>query len=304
MQEQSRPSSDPDLWLAAAGVAQRKMGGCAGPYYRAWLKQSVDKLPIADRALLDAIASLNCRVATTNYNSLLCNYLGVQPKTWRNPSAVAEIFSGESRNVWHIHGYWDEPESVIFSSDDYNGVARSQSAQFLQRSAAFTDTLIFIGCSNDGLADQNIGRLLDWFEQNWKGSARPISPWCATPISTLQAGRPPSRGWPMAPNTINCRHSCSLAPRPLDAANSIEKLIPTTPTFGRDAEIGRIVAAALNLRSCIVTGAPGMGKTKVAVAAAYNPKTVERSGRGASSSIWRPAATRWKSPSCWQANSA
>ncbi len=27
-----------------------------------------------------------------------------------NPNAVAEILKGETRNVWHIHGYWDEPE--------------------------------------------------------------------------------------------------------------------------------------------------------------------------------------------------
>jgi hypothetical protein len=89
--------------------------------------------------------------------------MGVEAKTWRNPEAVAEILTGESSDVWHIHGYWDDPESVVFSNADYGRVRLSDRAQFLQRHAAFADTLIFIGCSADGLADKNIGKLSKWF---------------------------------------------------------------------------------------------------------------------------------------------
>jgi hypothetical protein len=42
--------------------------------------------------------------------------MGVQPKTWLNPEAVVEILTGPPSHVWHIHGYWDDRESVIFSN--------------------------------------------------------------------------------------------------------------------------------------------------------------------------------------------
>jgi hypothetical protein len=111
--------------------------------------------------LLDAIKALNCRLATTNYDGLLRAHMGVEAKTWLNLEAVAEILTGETNDVWHIHGYWRDQESVIFSNADYDRVRHSDRAQFLQQHAAFADTLIFIGCSANGLADQNVGKLLE-----------------------------------------------------------------------------------------------------------------------------------------------
>ena len=108
-------SKDCDLWLSAAGVAQTKLGGCTDPQYRSWLKKSVGTIKVSEPALLDAIKALHCRLATTNYDGLLRAHMGVEAKTWRNPESVAEILTGETHDVWHIHGYWDDPESVIFS---------------------------------------------------------------------------------------------------------------------------------------------------------------------------------------------
>jgi hypothetical protein len=136
------------------------------------------RLKATEPALLDAIKALNCRLATTNYDGVLRAKMGVEAKTWRNPEAVAEILTGESSDVWHIHGYWDDPESVVFSNADYGRVRLSDRAQFLQRHAAFADTLIFIGCSADGLADKNIGKLSKWFGDFWGGLAKSILPWC------------------------------------------------------------------------------------------------------------------------------
>ena len=103
-------STDSDMWLSAADIAQKKLGGCKAGKYRAWLKKSVGELKAANPALLDAIKDLNCKLATTNYDGLLRAHMGVEAKTWRNPNAVAEILKRESSNIWHIHGYWDEPE--------------------------------------------------------------------------------------------------------------------------------------------------------------------------------------------------
>jgi hypothetical protein len=262
-------STDSDMWLSAAGKAQKEFGGCTAPRYRAWLKKSVGELKAAKPALLNAIKALHCRLATTNYDGLLCTHIGVQPKTWRNPNAVAEILTGPPSHVWHIHGYWDDPESVVFSSADYDRVRASELAQFLQRSAVFTDTLIFIGCSADGLADQNIGKLLEWFDKSWAGLGK--NHFALVPDNEVNAP-----DWPLTVSRVpyGPTHDAlpafllSFAPDASDSVNSIESIIPNTPTVGRLNEIVRVVSAALDRRPCIITGAPGMGKSKIAVAAA------------------------------------
>jgi len=97
-----------------------------------------------------------------------------------------------------------------------------------------------------------------------------------------------AQGWPDAvtrigygaefgdlPNFIR-----GLAPPrlPASVANSIAERIPETPTFGRDDEIDCVVGAASSRKPCIITGLLGMGKTKVAIAAAYRPEIVTRFG--------------------------
>ena len=176
---------------------------------------------------------------------------------------------------------WDEPESVIFSKSDYARVSSSPQAQFLQQSAAFNDTIIFIGCSNDGLADQNIGKLLDWFGDMWGGLGK-------RHFALVREADLVAQGWPEAvtrigygakfddlPNFIR-----GLAPPGAQPslANRIAEHIPETPTFGRDDEIDRIVGAASSRKPCIVTGLLGIGKTKVAIAAAYRSEVVAQFG--------------------------
>ena len=64
-----------------------------------------------------------------------------------------------------------------------------------------------------------------------------------------------------------------------DSVNSIESIIGKPLTVGRKNEIARVVSAALNQRPCIITGAPGIGKSEIAVAAAYDPRIIARFGQ-------------------------
>jgi hypothetical protein len=56
------------------------------------------------------------------------------------------------------------------------------------------------------------------------------------------------------------RSLAPAAPPTSDNANSIESIIPNTPTVGRLNEIARVVSAALDGRPCIITGAPGKNR--------------------------------------------
>ena len=186
-------------------------------------------------------------------------------------------------HIWYIHGYWDEPESVVFSNADYVRVGKSELAQFLQRSAAFTDTLIFIGCSADGLADKNVGKLLDWFGESWAGLGE-------NHFALVTDGKMSVPGWPSAVIRVPygptdddlpafLRSLAAATRQSSDSVSSIESIIGKPPTVGRRNEIARVVSAALGRRPCIITGAPGMGKSEIAVAAAYDPQIIPRFGK-------------------------
>ncbi|HEY8125074.1 MAG TPA: SIR2 family protein [Methylocystis sp.] len=277
--------NDPDAWLSSADMAQRKLGGFSNNSYRAWLMKNVGELQASEPALLDAIIALNCRLATTNYDGLLCTKKGVQPKTWRNPDSVAEILTGKSQNVWHIHGYWDDPESVIFSTADYDRVGRSDRAQFLQQQAAFADTLIFIGCSASGLADQNVGRLLNWFGSSWGGLGKKH-------FALVTDDEVETPGWPgnvtLVPygpkheKLLEFLRSLDPQSSPPQASaskvNRIDLAIANPHPVGRLGEINEVITAALDGRPCLITGGPGMGKTTLAVAASYDGNLIERFG--------------------------
>lgn len=279
--------NDIDVWLNAANIAQKKLGGWQDEPYRAWLKASVGGLKAPDPCpLLDAIKDLKCRLATTNYDDLLRFHLGAQAETWLNPEAAAEVLAGENaRGIWHIHGYWREPQSVIFSNSDYERVRSSNRSQFLQKQAAFADTFIFIGCSADGLADENVGELLKWFAKDWGGLGKKH-------FALVLDDAMSAPGWPSAITRVpygssydelaGCLRGLAPPPPALSSApdkiKSIDFIFPNEPTIGRKQEIARVVSAALDRRPCLITGGPGMGKSKVALAAAYDPQIVAKFG--------------------------
>jgi hypothetical protein len=61
--------------------------------------------------------------------------------------------------------------SVVFSKSDYERLQQRPQAQFLQQLAAHNFTLLFVGCGASGLADENVGKLLRWFQEHWAGLA-------------------------------------------------------------------------------------------------------------------------------------
>ena len=89
--------------------------------YRLWLFDTVGKLIPKKPELIRAIGELECPILTTNYDFLLSSILQRQPVTWdqycaENTDCSAELMKN---SILHLHGYLAEPNSLIFSSDDY-----------------------------------------------------------------------------------------------------------------------------------------------------------------------------------------
>lgn len=168
-------SDKPARWLAAANMIQDELGGREDGRYRAFLKAAVGALEATEPAVIDALRQLAAArnpISTTNYDSVLCDGIGCRVISWTNPLGASECLDGGHKAVLHLHGHWDEPASVVFSARDYERVKGDESAQFLQQLASHTRTLVFVGCSTSGLADENVGDLLDWFGARWSGLGR------------------------------------------------------------------------------------------------------------------------------------
>ena len=134
--------------------------------WAAWLRDTfrIEQEAIGDWSMLWAIFELMCPlVATTNYDRLLSfNPLQVvQSVSWDEP-ALLESALKDGRSVVHLHGIWDRPQSVVFGAGDYDRLVGKDAYRSFLRALWLDRTLLFIGCSFDGLQDPDFGRLLDW----------------------------------------------------------------------------------------------------------------------------------------------
>jgi tetratricopeptide (TPR) repeat protein len=280
-------SAKADLWLTAADMIQQQLGGCSDGRYRAFLRSAVGKLKATDSAVIEALRGLvdkNNRIATTNYDDLLCHGLKRQPVNWKDADSVAECLGGDHDAVLHLHGNWRDPASVVFSQDDYKRLRGAESAQFLQQLAAHNFTLVFVGCSNAGLADENVGELLDWFGTRWSGLGK--KHYVLVREAELGATWPPA----VTPVAYGKEYSelagflAALAPASAPASSSAlparDPFPPDPNMIGRRDRLEEVVRHLLaGSRPIIVPGGPGMGKTTLALAAAHDPRVKDRFGK-------------------------
>jgi hypothetical protein len=281
----SKASND---WLNAADMVQQRLGGPTDGRYRAFLGAAVGKLKVLEPAVIEALGALGAKnpIATTNYDDVLCRGLKRQPVNWKDAESAAEFLSGDHDAVLHLHGHWRDSASVVFSKGDYARLRGDESAQFLQQLAAHNFTLVFVGCSNAGLADENVGELLDWFGSRWSGLGRKHY----VLVREEEAGK----DWPDAVTPVAYGEDYSelagflaaLTPASSSALPARDPFPPDPKMIGRRDRLEEVVRHLLaGGRPIIVPGGPGMGKTTLALAAAHDQRVKERFGKARTSSI-------------------
>jgi hypothetical protein len=158
---------------AAARIAKKLLGAPVGEY-PAWLKTEFDTTGhvLKTNEVIDRIVDLRAPLlATTNYDKILSDRLYTRPPavSWLHPVKMQTVLK-ESGNVLHLHGVFDEPESAIFGADDYDKIVSAAPYQAVQRVLWLDRTMLFIGCSFDGLDDPDFGSLLKWAAANFAGT--------------------------------------------------------------------------------------------------------------------------------------
>ncbi|HEY0136606.1 MAG TPA: SIR2 family protein, partial [Nannocystis sp.] len=161
-------SDDVNLWIDAAQMITRGLGGPRGGEQRAWLRASVGAFAgaVHDRDVLTSLRALSERgvlLATVNYDGVLEAATGLPAVTWRDAARVQRVLRGDERGILHLHGYWEEPESLVFGARSYDEVVADEHARTVLKSLGMQRTFLFVG-HGTGLQDPNWGSFLRWAE--------------------------------------------------------------------------------------------------------------------------------------------
>ncbi len=154
--------------LGAASQIESRLGYPDNGGWRGWLRKTVGQIQATkDPKVLDSLRRLlrlrheRPFVCTTNYDSLLCNTLGVRPVTWEDEASAARLIQNEDGGVLHLHGHWEQPSSVVLGQKAYDSVVTHAHAQLMQKVLLVMRSPVFIGFGG-GLKDANFSALLDW----------------------------------------------------------------------------------------------------------------------------------------------
>jgi len=158
--------SFPEALLGVANVVSHGLGAPHGGEFSRWLRETVGAFhdDIRDRAVLDALAEHQRRgvlLATTNYDHLLVTATALRPTTWRRVASVERAIGGTEPRILHLHGEWEDPDSIVLGMPSYVDVGRDAHAQAVLTALRTDRTFVFVGCGA-GLRDPNLGAFLNW----------------------------------------------------------------------------------------------------------------------------------------------
>lgn len=127
-----------------------------------WLKESIGQLRLANPSLIKALAGLGGLLATLNYEDLCEEVTGRPSLHWKQQLEIDDHIDRNSNDfIFHIHGHWQSPKSVVLDQESYYAIAHDENMQGLMRRFARWGTFLFVGCSGTFL-DPNFQTLLSW----------------------------------------------------------------------------------------------------------------------------------------------
>ncbi|NII52079.1 SIR2 family protein [Frigoribacterium endophyticum] len=151
-----------DDLLSLASDIRTELKRAVHDRYGRWLSATVGELRPSQSAVADALGSLGAPLFTTNYDDVLEQALGRGSATWKEPAMMREIAMHNSTAVGHLHGLWNDPDSVIFNDVDYHRIVNNSPAQAIQDAAFGMRHFLFVGFGS-GLDDPNFEPLVKRF---------------------------------------------------------------------------------------------------------------------------------------------
>ena len=159
-----RRSGDAEDLLYVADEVARALGAPTDGEYRRWLRETIGGLRAEHREVIAALSDLDVPIATTNYDSLIEEVTGLEPVTWRDDARTVRVLRRDEAGILHLHGHWEDAESVVLGIHSYEEVLGDTRAQFMQQAITAFNSLLFVGCG-EGLKDPNFSALRRWLVQ-------------------------------------------------------------------------------------------------------------------------------------------
>ena len=148
----------------AATILQKEMGAPGGEY-AAWLRHQLDDAnwQISDTLLITEILDLPCKLlATTNYDKLLERYDASSRQTVVQTQPLSMVDGIRRGGIFHLHGVYSDPKSVVLGDSDYDEALSNPAYRSAIEAIWMTKSLLFIGCSFDGITDPDFSKLFEW----------------------------------------------------------------------------------------------------------------------------------------------
>lgn len=164
---------DPGGLVLVGQLVTRLLGGQEGALFKQWLREAIGSLKLLDPSLPRALIALGAPIATTNYDDLIVKAApGWKSVTWLETRLMLEALRGDLKAVTHLHGRWEDPESVVLGTSSYEHLRANRPAQTLQQAMSLMSTMLFVGVG-DGAEDPNIGELVKWLSAEFSDSSYP-----------------------------------------------------------------------------------------------------------------------------------
>jgi tetratricopeptide (TPR) repeat protein len=290
-------SGDVEELLLAAEAVTGRLGGREHGEYRRWLKETVGALDASHQEVLEALRDLGGILATTNYDGLLEQVTGRPAVTWQDQARTRAVLRGREQAIVHLHGFWQEPESVVLGVRSYEQLLGAEHAQAMQQAMAAMGTLLFVGFGA-GLEDPNFAALRGWMARLFRGDeVRHFRLATDGEVAALQAEHGPDErvfvlGYGPTHDGLApyLRHLAPAAPAPVSGESSPplqtrprgpgglppvwNLTYASNPNFtGRDAIFDTIQAGLTREEHMVhpqmIFGTGGVGKTQLAVEYAW-----------------------------------
>ncbi len=132
-------------------------------HFGSFLDATVGKLEVDPNKLelAQRVEALELPVLTTNYDNLYEKAVGKPSATWRDPKKFRSAALNSSNDVIHLHGIWDNPDTVILTSRDYERIIRDSVTTTLREAVGVLKSIIFVGYGA-GLTDPHFEQLWEW----------------------------------------------------------------------------------------------------------------------------------------------
>ncbi|RFS20096.1 hypothetical protein DVR12_20480 [Chitinophaga silvatica] len=173
--EEAQTLSDNNELTKAGTILKRLFKAPKHPYSN-WLNEVFGRPEVKDTKLIQSIHNL-CMpiIATTNYDELL-NKVGVvynnRSLDWKQYEEIQFCINNKIPFILHLHGIYSRPDTPIFSEEDYNNLKRETGYKTVLTNLWMNRVFLFIGCSRDGILDDDFRTVLSLMQEWFPGDQR------------------------------------------------------------------------------------------------------------------------------------